>query len=242
MGWLWYLVALAPVIGVVQVGSQAMADRYMYLPLIGLAIAVAWGVPELLGALVGDARRRRALLALAAGASVALLAGTAILQVRHWRDSVALFEHALSVTRGNSIAHAHLGAALLERGEVESAIVHWRKAARLRPGSLDVANNLAWLLATAPDPRHRDPELAVRLAERAARRAGDDAVDVLDTLAAAYAAAGRFDEAVGAQQRAIALAERAGRKAVASEFRRRLALYRSGRPYVEEPSGARAGA
>ncbi len=242
VGWLWYLVALAPVIGVVQVGSQAMADRYMYLPLIGLAIAVAWGVPELLGALVGDARRRRALLALAAGASVALLAGTAILQVRHWRDSVALFEHALSVTRGNSIAHAHLGAALLERGEVESAIVHWREAARLRPGSLDVANNLAWLLATAPDPRHRDPELAVRLAERAARRAGDDAVDVLDTLAAAYAAAGRFDEAIGAQQRAIALAERAGRKAVASEFRRRLALYRSGRPYVEEPSGARAGA
>ncbi len=242
VGWLWYLVALAPVIGVVQVGSQAMADRYMYLPLVGLAIAVAWGVPELLGALAGDARRRRALLALAAGASVALLAGTAILQVRHWRDSEALFEHALSVTRDNSIAHAHLGAALLERGDVESAIGHWREAARLRPGFLNVVNNLAWLLATAPDARHRDPELAVRLAEWAARGAGDDAADVLDTLAAAYAAAGRFDEAVGAQQRAIALAERAGRKAAASEFRRRLALYRAGRPYVEEPSGARAGA
>ena len=241
VGWLWYLVALTPVIGVVQVGSQAMADRYMYLPLIGLAIAAAWGVPELLDALLNDARRRRALLALAAGTSVALLAGPAILQVRHWRDSVALFEHTLSVTRDNSIAHTHLGAALLERGEVESAIVHWQEATRLRPGSLEVANNLAWLLATAPDPRNRDPELAVLLAERAARGAGDAASDVLDTLAAAYAAAGRFDEAVGAQRRAIALARRAGRKAAVSDFRRRLALYRTRRPYVEETPGARSG-
>ncbi len=240
MGWLWYLLALAPVIGVVQVGSQAMADRYMYLPLIGLAIVVAWGAPELLGAVVGDARRRRALLGLAAGASVALLAGTAILQVRHWRDSVALFEHTLSVTRDNSIAHAHLGAALLERGEVDSAIAHWREAARLRPGFRDVTNNLAWLLATAPDPRHRDPDLAIRLAERAARGAADDTADVLDTLAAAYAAAGRFEEAVAAEEQAIMLAERAGRKAAASEFRRRLLLYRARRPYVEEPSGAAA--
>lgn len=242
VGWLWYLVALTPVIGVVQVGSQAMADRYMYLPLIGLAIAIAWGVPELLGALLGDARRRRAPLALAAGASIALLAATATLQVRHWRDSVALFEHTLSVTRDNSIAHSYLGAALLERGEVESAIVQWREAARLRPGSLEVANNLAWLLATAPDPRHRDPASAVRLAERAARGAGDAAPDVLDTLAAAYAAAGRFDEAVAAERRAIAVARRADRKAAVAEFRRRLALYRTGRPYVEESSGARSGA
>jgi Flp pilus assembly protein TadD len=155
---------------------------------------------------------------------------------------VTLFEHTLSVTRGNSIAHSHLGAALLERGEVESAIVQWQEATRLRPGSLEVANNLAWLLATAPDPRHRDPAAAVRLAERAARGAGDAAPDVFDTLAAAYAAAGRFDKAIAAERRAIALARRADRKAAVAEFRRRLALYRTGRPYVEESSDARAGA
>ena len=126
MGGLWYLLTLLPVIGLVQVGSQAMADRYMYLPLIGLAVAVSWGAQELL------ARRRRLLLA-AALATIAALSWTTHRQLRHWRSSEALFVHTLHVTRDNPIAHAHLGAALLERGATAEAIQHYSEAIRLRP-------------------------------------------------------------------------------------------------------------
>jgi tetratricopeptide (TPR) repeat protein len=232
VGWFWFLGTLVPVIGLVQVGSQSMADRYMYLPLIGLALAVAWGVPELAARWIPDPRRRRAALAAVACACVAALGATTSLQLRHWRDSEALMRHALAVTQNNHIAHAHLGIALLERGEVAAAVAHWRESARLKPGFLEVANNLAWLLATTPDPGQRDPAGAIELAERALRLAPDDAA-VVDTLAAAYASAGRFGEAAQAAQRARSLAAQAGEAALAADIGRRLALYQRGLPYVE---------
>ena len=111
VGWLWFLGMLVPTIGLVQVGSQAHADRYMYLPLAGLAIALAWGAPDLCAARA----RRRVALAGAALLVVALLAVATRLQLRHWHDSVALFEHALAVTEDNHIAHAQLGAAYAEQ-------------------------------------------------------------------------------------------------------------------------------
>jgi tetratricopeptide (TPR) repeat protein len=231
VGWFWFLGTLVPMIGLVQVGSQAMADRYMYLPLIGLALAVSWGVPDLAARWIPDARRRRAALAVAACACIAALGATSSHQLRHWRDSEALMRHALAVTQGNHIAHAHLGIALLERGEVAEAVAHWRDSARLAPRFLEVTNNLAWLLATTPDPRQRDPAGAVELAERAVRLAPDAAV--VDTLAAAYASAGRFADAVQAAQRAHSLASQAGEAALAVEIGRRLALYRRRLPYVE---------
>ncbi len=232
VGWLWFLGMLVPVIGIVQVGSQAMADRYTYLPLIGLALAVAWGAPALVRHLAGDGfATRRALLA-AGAVTVAALALTSALQLRTWRDSESLMRHALAVTRDNHIAHAYLGVALLQRGDVPGALREWRASAALEPGDVTVANNLAWLLATAPDPRHRSPQEAVAAAERARLVAGDEPA-VLDTLAAAYASAGRFGRARATALRALELAEARGDRGLADGIRERLALYRTRRPYVE---------
>ena len=232
VGWLWYLVMLAPVIGIVQVGSQAMADRYTYLPLIGLSIVAAWGVPDLLGSL----RRRRLVLAATAGVTIAALAAGTASQLHHWRDSEALFRHALRVTRDNHIANAYLGAALLAQGRTREAIAHSSEAVRLRPDFLTAANNLAWLLATAEVESLRNPYTALRLAQRSAFLTEHGDARVLDTLAAAYAASGRFEEAVRAAERALKLATEAGDGELAAEVEARLALYRAGEAYREEPS------
>jgi hypothetical protein len=97
VGWFWYLGTLVPVIGILQVGMQAMADRYTYIPLIGLFIMAAWGVPELLK----KWRHWKAALATAATLVIAVLAAFTWAQVGHWRDSVSLFSHALAVTNAN---------------------------------------------------------------------------------------------------------------------------------------------
>jgi tetratricopeptide (TPR) repeat protein len=232
VGWLWFLGMLVPVSGLVQVGSQAMADRYTYLPLVGLAIAVAWGIPAALAAAWPDARRRGQLLLAAGCAVLAALAVVSSLQLRHWRDGESLMRRALAVTRDNHIAHAYLGIALLRRGEVEGAIAQWKESARLAPGYLTVLNNLAWLLATHPDARRRDPAAALSYAQRAQRLAPDDPA-VLDTLAACYAAAGRFDDARRVAQRARDLAERRAERALAEAIAARLAHYEGGRAWLE---------
>jgi tetratricopeptide (TPR) repeat protein len=229
VGWIWYLGTLVPVIGLVQVGSQAMADRYTYIPLVGIGIAIAWGVSDACAKLPG----RRVLLPIAASAAIAALALTTSVQIRHWRNSVALFRHALEVTRNNHVAHAYLGAALLDRGQTGDAIFHFEEALRLRPTFLTVANNLAWLLATGPDAKFRDPRTAVEIAERAARLTEGQDPSVLDTLSAAYAATGRFGDAVRALSRAIEIARSRGDAELVAEFEPRLALYRARRPYVE---------
>ncbi len=235
VGWLWYGVTLLPTLGLVQVGSQAMADRYMYLPLIGLAIAVSWGVADALPA----GRRGRAAACLLAGAVLAALCATTLVQLRHWRDSEALFRHALSVTERNAVAHAHLGAALLGRGELEETLVHYRRAVEIEPSFVRAANNLAWLLATLPDDALRNPEAALHLARRAARQTDQQDPAVLDTLAAAHAALGRFDAAVGTAERALAVAEADGDAALAEAVRTRLAFYRARQPYREPAAGGR---
>jgi tetratricopeptide (TPR) repeat protein len=229
MGWLWYLGTLVPVIGLVQVGSQAMADRYMYLPLIGLGIAVAWGASDACSRLPG----RWAVLPVAACAAIAALGVTASLQLRHWRDSASLFRHVLEVTENNHVGHSYLGAALLERGQTGDAIFHYEEALRLRPDSLTVANNLAWLLATGHDASHRDARAAVEFAERAAQLTERRDPAVLDTLAAAYAASGRFSDATRTLRRAIEIGRSIGDAELVAELEQRLALYRARRPYIE---------
>jgi len=132
MGWLWYLGTLVPVIGLVQVGGQAMADRYMYLPLVGLAVMAAWTLAE-----SGRGPRAGALVTATAACLVAL-AVTARIHVGEWRDSPTLFRRALEVTEGNYIAHANLGRALVEAGMTDDGIAHLREslAITVDPGVL----------------------------------------------------------------------------------------------------------
>jgi tetratricopeptide (TPR) repeat protein len=116
-------------IGIVQAGLQAQADRYMYLPLIGLAIAIAWGSRDI--PLRGRAR-------IAAMSTLALLVGIALAslsrsQVSYWRTTVPLFEHALAVTEGNFVAHKGLAVGLLRAGNLESAREHFEHALRIKP-------------------------------------------------------------------------------------------------------------
>lgn len=129
VGWLWFLGMLLPVIGLVQVGAQARADRYMYLPLIGLSIAIVWGVQEL----ALRSRRLRVASLAAAGVGCVALAVVTSIQVRTWRDTTTLFQHALAVTHDNYIAHINLGERALEEERFKDAIAHLVTALRIAP-------------------------------------------------------------------------------------------------------------
>jgi tetratricopeptide (TPR) repeat protein len=133
VGWAWYVGTLVPVIGIVQVGGHAMADRYTYVPLIGLFIIVAWGVPDL----IARWRYRPAGLAVSAVVSISALTVCTWHQVAYWQDSVTLAEHAVRVTSNNLKMHYNLGLALLERGSIEAATYHFAKAVLINP---DYAN------------------------------------------------------------------------------------------------------
>jgi Tfp pilus assembly protein PilF len=238
-GWLWYLITLVPVIGIVQVGDQAMADRYTYVPLTGLFIMVVWGGADLFmsvgrraefleedgghagsrggsnggvkedGAARGnemgaqypkgvtpeDPQRRPAGLgphglgAIAAGAVVVALAACAHAQVWHWRDSVALYEHALAVTRENAVAHNNLGLALLDRDRLQEAAAHLREALRIDPRYSEIRSNLA--LALIRDRRYDE---AIAESSEALKRWPDD--DLAHArLGLALALSGRRDAA-----------------------------------------------
>jgi predicted Zn-dependent protease len=232
IGWLWFLGMLVPVIGLVQVGAQARADRYTYLPLIGLAIAVAWGVPGLATRWLREGRARTAMLATAGAIAIGALGFATAVQLRSWRDTESVMRHALRVTESNAIAHAYLGVALLARGDAPSAASEWRESARIEPRDRVVANNLAWLLATSPDPNVRDGADAVVHAERASQLMRNDP-SALDTLAAAYAAAGRFDEAVTTAERAASMARTAGALDLARQIHTRTEQYRRQRRWIE---------
>ncbi|MGD9167176.1 MAG: tetratricopeptide repeat protein, partial [Syntrophobacterales bacterium] len=143
VGWLWYLGTLVPVIGLVQVGSQAMADRYTYLPLVGLFIALAWGVP----CLFAGWRHRQSMLAILATIVLVSFTVCTWLQLRHWQNSITLFQHTLQVTTNNHFAHNNLGVALAQDDRLNEAISHYSEALRLKPGAFEVHNNLANALA-----------------------------------------------------------------------------------------------
>ncbi|MCK4752407.1 MAG: tetratricopeptide repeat protein [Planctomycetes bacterium] len=148
VGWLWYLGTLVPVIGLVQVGSQAMADRYTYLPLIGLFMIAAWGISEF------SARRRikKVWLTASAGVLLSLLITTTWRQVGYWENSVALFSRALAVTTDNPVAHNNLGYTLSTQGKFEKAITHYLEALRLYPDSAVAHYNLGNALGNLDKP------------------------------------------------------------------------------------------
>ncbi|MCX8052328.1 MAG: tetratricopeptide repeat protein [Armatimonadetes bacterium] len=144
VGWLWFLITLVPVIGLVQIGMQALADRYTYVPHIGLFIVFVWGARDLLTHRIGLAARVAAGIA-AAGILIALGLITHR-QVGYWRNDITLFSHAVEVVPGNFLAHDILGTALSHRGDVSAAIAHYRKAIQIEPDYLLARRNLMSVL------------------------------------------------------------------------------------------------
>ena len=343
-GWFWYLVMLLPVIGIVQVGEQGRADRYTYLPHIGLFLLAVWGIADLTAS-----RRSASQIAVATAAAIIVaLASVAFVQISYWRNSETLWTHALAVTSNNDFAHnnlaylltdhgqlddaishfeaaaqirsrkrdkhynvgsafveMNLGDALARKGQSDKALLHYQRAIQLEPnyadayynranvlfakgrfddaiadwektlqlqpndadahtclgnallrkGSLNEAiaqyetalalapqdprsrNNLAWILATAPDAKIRDGAKAVGFAQQAVAISGDREPQFLRTLAAAYAENGRFPEGIAAAQQAAVIANMQGKPRLANNLEKDLVLYRAHVPLRENSLG-----
>jgi Tfp pilus assembly protein PilF len=331
-GWLWYLLMLLPVIGIIQVGIQARADRYTYLPEIGLYLLLTWGVAESCGCW----RYRRVVLGGGSAVIVAALIVLAHKQASYWRNSQSLWTHTLACTSDNAVAHNDLGYflfqekrldeaivqyrealqikpdyaeahynfgnallqkgqsdeaavqyrqglqvnpddarahnnlgyvllqgkrvneaianfrkalqikpdyaeahynfgnALLQEGRADEAIANFRKALQIKPDSLGVLNNLAWLLATYPDAHIRNGAEAVGYSRRACELTHYGVLPLLTTLAAAYAEAGRFDDAIAAAEQACALARAAGKQDMLEKNQKLLGLYRAHQPFHDD--------
>jgi len=220
VGWLWYVVTLLPVIGLLQAGGQSHADRFTYVPLTGLFVAIAWGAPELLGGW----RRSGPVLGLAAAVVLAACGVCSAVQVTYWKNSRTLWARALAVTTDNYRAHNHygvavsdegraeeaiahyeealriwpdfpeahvnLGVALAEKGRLDDAIGHYRRALAVKPGLVDARNDLASALA-----EQGHTEAAIEQLREAARLApGDPTIEY--NLGVLYESAGLRKEAV----------------------------------------------
>jgi tetratricopeptide (TPR) repeat protein len=350
-GWLWYLVMLLPVAGIIPVGSQAHADRYTYLPQIGVYLAVTWWVAHWpVNRRPRPHSRRRsvtwpvaqwwanrvALVALMTVVVGALMV-CAWKQTAYWQDSETLWNRALACTTDNLVAHLRLGADLDQNGSLDEAMVHYREALKISPGNvgahnnlgndlrqtgrldeaisqyqealqsdpdyadarinlgtallqagrLDEAiphlqkalqlnpgyakahnnlgnaflqkgneaeaiphfqralelepadpwpkNNLAWILATCPEASLRDGKKAVELASQANALTRGGNLTILHTLAAAFAEAGRFSEAVETAQRALYLAEAQSNATLAGKLQYKLKLFQAGKPFHRPP-------
>jgi protein O-mannosyl-transferase len=259
-GWFWYVGMLVPVIGIVQVGVQARADRYTYLPQIGLYLIATWTIADLSMAW----RYRRQILGVAAAIVITALAWLTWIQSTYWRDSEILWTHTLAVTTDNDVGHASLADLLLRRdrvheaishseealriqsrngnahntlglglfrtGRANEAVAHWKESLDIMPDNMNAQANLAWVLATSPDASLRDGAKAIELARKVLEHAGHANVIVLRTLAAGYAESGRFSEAIETAQQALQLAIAQGNTALTEDLQLNIANYRRSLP------------
>ncbi len=148
VGWLWYLVTLLPVCGLIQVGRQQMADRYTYVPFIGLFVAAAWALPEAVERFgLRSKSIRAAALTLGAIALTTVLAALSFRQTGVWRDSITLMRHAAGVTNQNFVAYNNLAQALSETGDIEGAFDAALEAVKIHPNYVDALYNLGTLYA-----------------------------------------------------------------------------------------------
>ena len=149
VGWFWYLGMLVPMIGLVQVGWHARADRYTYLPQIGLYIAISWGT----AAISASWRYRREILSLIGIGVIGTFSWRTWIQTKYWQRSELLWMHTLAVTSDTEIAHNAFGEDLLKRGHIEEAIAHFQTAVRIRPSFLDAESNLGVALLAGRQDR-----------------------------------------------------------------------------------------
>ena len=208
-GWFWYLGILVPVIGLIQVGEQAHADRYTYLPQIGLYIMIAWLVPDLLPDSVK--RASRAVAAVAGTLAVVALGACAFVQTSYWKNSETLWNHTLAVTADNDVAHNNIGFLLLQRGELDEAILHFQSAVDIRSkktevhyglGAALIQNNLGNAFA-----RKHFLDQAIGHFQEAIRLRPDYG-DAYFNLGSVLFQEGRIDEAIVQWQKALAIQPR----------------------------------
>jgi tetratricopeptide (TPR) repeat protein len=195
VGWLWFLGTLVPVIGVVQVGDAAMTDRFTYFPLVGIFIAVTFGVCDL-------ADRFQFPKKATGTAAVLILAACLILtenQLRYWHDSETLFAHALAVTKNNHIAHVNLGVTLEQKGNLNEALAEFRAAEQLAPELYEIHNNLGHVLNNLGHPNEALTEY------REAMLLNPKLPFLHNSTGMVLAELGRFDEAMSQFQEAARL-------------------------------------
>jgi protein O-mannosyl-transferase len=260
-GWFWFLGTLVPVLGLVQIGAHAMADRYMYVPSIGLFVMVAWTARQLATRL----RQSPATLSVLGGAVLMACLLATRSQLDYWRNGESLFRHTLRVTQSNVIgeyllgnalvragkpeealehlstairlrpayaaAHAEMAQVFLAQQRIREAVAHYEEGIRFRPNAYKLLNNLAWIRATDPDPAIRNGAEAVQLAERACQLTKFEVPTLIGTLAAAYAENGQFEDAIAAGEKARTLALAQGDQELAQTNASLLQFYRNRRPY-----------
>jgi len=193
VGWLWYAGMLVPVIGLVQVGAAAMADRFTYLPQIGLDVALAWGAADLCRSWPS----RRWVCGIASASVFAALMGCAWRQTSFWRDSETLWTHALACTSRNNVAHNNLGLALAGRDRLDEAMAHYREALEIKPSHVEALTNLGVAFA-------RLGRFGEAMAQyRQALEIKPDAAETHYDLGVALARLGRFDEAMAHYRKAL---------------------------------------
>jgi tetratricopeptide (TPR) repeat protein len=193
VGWLWYLGTLVPVIGLVQVGSQAMADRYSYVPLIGIFIMIAWGVPDFLK----NWGHRKTVLGVLSGIAILACAVVTWAQVQLWRDSITLFSHTLKVTTGNYFIHNNMGIALSDQRKFEDAFVHYKAALLINPKYVKAWENLGIYY----EESGRNAE-AIEAYEQARRLDPNDA-KTWNSLGSAYGKSGQTAKALETLRQAL---------------------------------------
>jgi protein O-mannosyl-transferase len=193
VGWFWYLGTLVPVIGLVQLGIQAMADRFTYVPYVGLFIMIAMGVPDIFKGW----RHQKTALVVSSLLVLSSSATIAILQVHRWQNSIPLFEHTLAVTSNNFIIHNNLGVVLAQQGKIQEAAFHYRQALQIKPDHLESLNNLA--IALAQQGNFHEATLYYRQA----LQIKPDHLEALNNLAIALAQQGNFHEATEYYTRAL---------------------------------------
>ena len=203
-GWFWYVGMLVPVIGIVQIGEQGHADRYTYLPQIGLFLLIVWGAADL----ANTWHLRREYLWLAATITIAVLSYGAAVQTSFWKNSERLWDHTLSVISDNDFAHNNLGFLHLRRGELDKAISHFETALKIRSGKSQTRYNLGTALvhvnlanALAREGR---PEEAIVHYEQAVKLRPDYG-DAYYNFGSVLFQQGRIDDAIAQWQKALAI-------------------------------------
>jgi len=252
VGWLWYLIMLLPVIGILQVGSQAYADRYTYLPQIGLYLMLAWTAADI----CAGWRSSRGMLGSLSVVILAALIYCARLQTSCWLNSETLWTHALACTSDNYIAQNNLGTALFQAGNTEAAIAHYRQALKIRPGYADAHGNLGTALLQAgsldeamaecrealktnPENAEAHNNLGNALLQKGnindamahfqtALQIKPGSVEAHNNLAYAFLQIGKTDEAIVHYQKALELARAAGRLDVAGQLDDKIKSLRNG--------------